>query len=155
MSRCLIRKAREEDCPEIARFAAQLGYPTTDDAVRKRLERLMSSSNDVVFVAETGDGALAGWVHGVLSQFLESDYRVEIAGLVVDEQFHRQGIGRDLVKHVEQWAMENGVDEVSVRCRTTRAQAHSFYEELGYRNVKTQIVFRKTLSSGGSSSARP
>jgi GNAT superfamily N-acetyltransferase len=145
MTRHSIRKAREEDCPELSRLAGQLGYPAADDVMRRRLQRLLASAGDAVFVAEAPEGGLAGWIHGVLSQFLEAEYRVEIAGLVVDERFQRRGIGRDLVSHVERWAVEHGVEQASVRCRTTRAEAHRFYESLGYSQNKTQIVFRKPL----------
>jgi GNAT superfamily N-acetyltransferase len=134
-----------QDCAEIARLANQLGYPTTSEVMRVRLERLLSSLIDAVFVAEGGEGGLVGWIHGVLSQFLESEHRVEIGGLVVDEGFQRKGIGRELVKRVEAWAREQGVEQASVRCRTTRAEAHLFYEGLGYSRAKTQVVFRKGL----------
>ena len=146
MSLYSIRQAREQDCAELARLASQLGYPTSNDTMKLRLHRLLSSPNDVVIVAESADGSLVGWIHGVLSQLLESDYRVEIGGLIVDERFHRNGVGRDLVKKVESWAMERGVVQASVRCNTTRAGAHSFYESLGFDRAKTQIVLRKTLS---------
>jgi GNAT superfamily N-acetyltransferase len=146
MSRYSIRLAQDQDCAEIARLASQLGYPTSGDAMRIRLQRLLASANDVVFVAESAGGGLVGWIHGVLSQFLESDYRVEIGGLIVDERFYRKGVGRALVEHVESWAVDRGVRQASVRCRTTRAEAHLFYESLGYRRAKTQIVFRKALA---------
>jgi GNAT superfamily N-acetyltransferase len=86
---------------------------------------------------------------------LESDYRVEIAGLVVDERFHREGVGRDLVGRVEGWAVEQGVGQASVRCRTTRAEAHRFYESLGYSQAKTQIVFRKSLAQRPNTALEP
>jgi GNAT superfamily N-acetyltransferase len=147
MSSYSIRHAREQDCTEIARLAGQLGYPVSDDMMSLRLRRLINSSSDIVFVAEASDGGeLIGWIQGSLSQYLESDYRVEIAGLVVDERFHRNGIGRDLVDRVERWAVERGVLQASVRCRTTRPEAHLFYESLGYTRAKTQIAFRKPLS---------
>jgi GNAT superfamily N-acetyltransferase len=146
MSRYSIRNAREQDCAELARLASQLGYPTSSDTMKLRLHRLLSGSNDVVFVAESAEGGLIGWIHGVLSQLLESDYRVEIGGLIVDEQFHRQGVGRDLVGKVESWAIERGAVQASVRCNTTRTGAHSFYESLGFDRAKTQSVFRKSLS---------
>lgn len=146
MTHHFVRPAREEDCAEIARLAKQLGYPASDDAMRTRLCRLLTSSNDAVLVAESNGVGLVGWIHGVLSQFLESDFRVEIAGLVVDERLHRRGVGRELVKEVERWAVERGVAQSSVRCRTNRSEAHRFYESLGYSQTKTQIVFRKSLA---------
>jgi GNAT superfamily N-acetyltransferase len=145
MTRHSLRLAQDQDCAEIARLASQLGYPATSEAMQERLERLLRSPIDVVFVAEDGEGGWVGWMHGVLSQFLESEHRAEIGGLVVDERFQRKGIGRELVKRVEAWAREHGVTQASIRCRTTRAEAHLFYEGLGYSRAKTQIVFRKAL----------
>jgi GNAT superfamily N-acetyltransferase len=141
-----IRNAGEQDCAEIARLADQLGYPASGAEIRNRLQRLLVSPSDAIFVAESADQKLAGWIHGFLSQFLESEFRVEIAGLVVDEKCKRRGIGRKLVKHVEEWAAMQGVTQSSVRCRTDRIEAHRFYAGLGYGQTKTQIVFRKPLS---------
>jgi GNAT superfamily N-acetyltransferase len=140
-----IRRASEEDFAEIARLAGQLGYPASDDVMRPRLKRILTDPRNVVFVGESADGNLVGWIHGTLSQLLESDYRVEIAGLVVDERFRRKGIGRDLMERVEAWAVDHGVAQASVRCRTTRLEAHRFYESLGFSPAKTQVVFRKSL----------
>jgi len=140
-----VRLAREEDCAELARLAGELGYPASEETLRARLQRLLASSSDAVFVAERAAGGLVGWIHGVLSQFLESEYRVEIGGLVVDARFRRQGIGSDLVRRVEAWGLGHGVAQASVRCRTTRPESHRFYENLGYSQTKTQIVFRKVL----------
>ncbi len=143
-----IRPASEEDFAEIARLAGQLGYPASDDVMRTRLQRLLVDPGNVVFVAESAEGGLVGWIQGVRSQFLESDCRIEIAGLIVDQRFHRKGVGRALIGRVEGWALDQGVSQVSVRCRTTRVDAHRFYESLGFSRAKTQVVFRKTLPPG-------
>ena len=155
MPRYSIRRAEEQDCAEITRLAGQLGYPVSEDVMRLRLQRLLKNPGDIVFVAESGDtDDLVGWIQGALCQYLESDYRVEIAGLVVDDRFHRRGIGRDLVERVESWAITQGALQSSVRCRTTRPEAHRFYGSLGYVETKTQIVFRKPLLQTATRSAK-
>ena len=78
-------------------------------------------------------------------QLLESDYRVEIGGLIVDERWRRRGIGRQLVHAVQGWAVERGAVELSVRCREERTESHTFYESLSFRYTKTQRVYRKRL----------
>ncbi len=145
MLRYSIRRADERDCADLARLAGQLGYPTPEEAMRGRLERLLDSPGDAIFVAESDDGGLIGWVHGVLSQFLESEYRLEVGGLVVDERLHRKGIGRALMERVENWALERGATHIIIRSRSTRTEAHHFYEKLGYSQSKVQVVFRKAL----------
>ena len=143
MSHPIIRPARESDAAELARLTSQLGYPASEAAIRARLKRMIESSNDRILVAEVKAGELAGWIHGFVSQLLESDYRVEIGGLVVVERWRRNGIGRSLVRTVEDWAKERGVAELSVRCRVEREESHKFYESLSFQHTKTQKVFRK------------
>ena len=149
MSQHIIRRAVASDAAELARLTSQLGYPVTQAALRSRLMRMIDSSDDCLLVAEVSSGELAGWIHGFLSQLLESDYRVEIGGLVVDEQRRRSGIGRRLVRAVEDWAVARGAVELSVRCREERTESHKFYESLSFRHTKTQRVFRKRRSDAG------
>lgn len=147
MSQHIIRRAVASDASELARLTTQLGYPASEEAIRTRLMRMIDSPDDCVLVAEDSNGKLAGWIHGFLSQLLESDYRVEIGGLLVDETRRRNGIGRQLVKAVDDWAVERGVAELSVRCREERAESHKFYESLLFRHTKTQRVFRKRIGN--------
>jgi GNAT superfamily N-acetyltransferase len=109
------------------------------------MERIVDSNNHCLLVAERPDGELVGWIHAFLSQLLESDYRIEIGGLIVEERCRRTGIGRKLLHAIENWAAEHAVTELSVRCREDRAEAHKFYEDFSFRHIKTQRVFRKRL----------
>jgi GNAT superfamily N-acetyltransferase len=143
MSQQMIRRAMVSDTAELARLTTQLGYPAPEAVIRARLMRMIDSPDDCLLVAEDSSGRLVGWIHGFLSQLLESDYRVEIGGLLVDEARRRNGIGRLLVRAVDDWAVERGAAELSVRCREERAESHKFYESLLFRHTKTQRVFRK------------
>ncbi len=149
MSSLLIRPAVISDAPELARLTSALGYPASESVIADRLQRMHASANDCLLVAEAGEGRLAGWIHGFLCQLLESDYRVEIGGLLVDEPFRRSGVGGKLVCAIEEWAKTHGAVELSVRCRVEREEAHRFYEILGFRTAKTQKVFRKRLGNAG------
>ncbi len=145
----LIRRALISDAPELARLTSLLGYPAEQSAIAGRLQRLLASPGDCLLVAESSEGRLAGWIHGFLCQLLESDNRVEIGGLLVDEPCRRSGVGSRLVAAIEDWAQDWGAMELSVRCRVEREEAHRFYETLGFRTAKTQKVFRKRLGGAG------
>lgn len=140
------RKAVTADAAELARLTTQLGYPVSAETMRSRLARILASAADCVLVVERPDGGLAGWIHGTLVQLIESELRVEIGGLIVEEASRRGGVGRRLVEALEAWARMQGAVELSVRCRDDRAGAHAFYERLGLRHVKTQRVFRERLA---------
>lgn len=143
-----IRRAKMNDARELARLAAELGYPADGAEMEQRLARILSSPSDCLVVAGNPEGGLAGWAHGFLSQLIESGYRLEIGGLIVDGRWRRLGLGTRLVRELESWAVEHGAQEISVRCQEKRLESHRFYERLAFRHVKTQKVFRKSLRAG-------
>ena len=97
------------------------------------------------YVAVLPETGVAGWIHFFLHKVVESDLRVEIAGLVVDETCRGRGVGKALMSRAEEWAREQGCRAVSLRSNVVRQEAHGFYQGLGYTILKTQHAFRKNL----------
>lgn len=141
----MIRHATVDDAPRLAELAAQWGYPADADALRGPLSRLLARLDQSVLVATNDSGTIAGWIHVGEQDLLESGRRAEILGLVVDEKARGQGLGRALVAEAERWAASRGLHEMSVRSNVLRAEAHPFYEAVGYERVKTQHVYSKKL----------
>jgi len=100
-----------------------------------------------VRVAAGADGTVLGWAHAARQILLESGPRCELLGLVAAAEARGAGVGRALVEAVETWAREAALPLVSLRCNVIRAEAHGFYEHLGYQRRKTQHAFRKPLTS--------
>jgi GNAT superfamily N-acetyltransferase len=140
-----IRLARPQDYPRMAELAGQLGYQSTADDVARRLAGLITTGEHVVFVAQLEDGTIAGWIGAFVYRCVETDARVEISGLVVDERFRSQAVGRFLLGRAEAWAREKGFSATSLRSNVIRERAHAFYERQGYAHTKTQKSFRKKL----------
>lgn len=141
-----IRQASVLDAAQIARLSAQLGYPASEADVQTRLSQLLASGTGVVLVADAGPGLVA-WGSAELRMSLETGPRVEITGLVVDASARRLGIGRLVVKHLEDWAVDQNCPILLVRSNVTRPESHPFYEGLGYARTKTQHSYRKVLTS--------
>jgi len=139
-----IRPARAEDAGRVAVLSGQLGYPASEEDIRRRLAAIERDGRGAVYVAEA-DGQAIGWVHVYSAPQLESDPHAEIGGLVVDEAHRGRGVGQMLMRKAEEWAREHGCREVRVRSNVIREQAHVFYERIGYSNIKTQKAFRKAL----------
>jgi ribosomal-protein-alanine N-acetyltransferase len=53
--------------------------------------------------------------------------------LAVAPTHQRRGIGRQLVRWLEETAFTAGTFVIRLELRTTNAQAHAFYASLGYR----------------------
>jgi GNAT superfamily N-acetyltransferase len=129
----------------MAVLSGQLGYPTTPEDVRRRLNRIRRDRRHAVYVADLAGRKAVGWVHVCARKLVQVDLLAEVEALVVDEGYHRRGVGRCLIQRAEQWAREQGCHAVCVRSNVAREQAHVFYERVGYDRVKTSLTFRKVL----------
>jgi ribosomal protein S18 acetylase RimI-like enzyme len=140
-----VRPALMTDAVRLAVLSSQLGYPCSAAAIRRRLRNLLAERDHAVWVAVTGEGTIAGWIHVFVKQLLESDREAEIGGLVIDEKFRGHGVGKALVECAERWAKARRLKSVYVRSNIVRKEAHIFYRKLGYEVIKTQSSFRKAV----------
>lgn len=113
--------------------------------MRKRLAFVLGDRSCACFVAESGSEGVIGWVQVSVTPLLETDRRVEVNGLVVDERARSRGAGWLLLKAAEKWAISRKCKTVSVRSNILRERAHAFYLKHEYEHYKTQKAFRKTL----------
>lgn len=140
-----IRRAEEDDAAALAALSSQLGYPCEPREAAERLRALLPPTDHAVFVAETAEGTIAGWLHVSICRLIESPLRAEVNGLIVDESRRSQGAGKRLLEVAERWARERGCQHVNLRSNILRERAHVFYLRAGYEHYKTQKAFRKKL----------
>jgi GNAT superfamily N-acetyltransferase len=138
-----IRPAEPGDATAIADLSAQLDYPTRASLLAVRLEALDPEENLVLVVEDAG--RVVGWIHVFRSHRLEENVFAELGGLILSRDYRGEGLGRRLMEYGEQWAREHGCAKFRVRSHEKRAEAHRFYERVGYRTVKRQQVFDKDL----------
>jgi len=140
-----VRQMRPEDARSVATLTTQLGYPATDDEIRRRYDLIKDREDARLFVAHAGN-QIVGWIHVQATHLLECDVRAEIWGLVVGESARGSGVGRRLVDAAEEWALMRGCGVMALRSNQLRIEARGFYEHLGYKVTKTQNAFRKNLT---------
>lgn len=141
-----IRSAIQADEEVVANLAGQLGYPSSVQDIRERLFQILIDGDQAVFVAESADKQVVGWVHVFKAQRLIIEPFVEIGGLIVSEGQRGSGVGKALLEAAETWAHGCGLTSIRVRSNVIREGAHRFYELLGYRRVKQQNVFYKRIN---------
>ena len=141
-----VRQMQADDAASIAALTTELGYPATEEDIRRRYHLIDRSPDARVFVAEAG-GQVVGWIHVQKTYALECDTRAEIWGLVVGETTRGAGLGRRLVEAAEEWAVTRGLGVMVLRSNQLRTGAKGFYEHLGYEVTKTQNAFRKNLTT--------
>ncbi|MEO5741307.1 MAG: GNAT family N-acetyltransferase [Vicinamibacterales bacterium] len=141
-----VRQMRADDAFAVAALTTQLGYPSTEDEIRRRYDLIKDRWDARVSVAQHPGNLVVGWVHVQATYRLECSARAEIWGLVVAETASGGGVGRRLVEAAEEWAQMRGLAVMAVRSNSLRTEAHGFYKHLGYTVVKSQHAFRKNLT---------
>ena len=139
-----IRIAHINDAEFLTKLSSQLGYETQNAAIENRLKKILINADNCVYVALESE-KIVGWIHGFYSLRIESDFFVEIGGLVVDENFRKNGIGKKLVDKVIEWSTLKECNKVRVRCNVTRKEIHKFYENIGFEINKEQKIFNKIV----------
>jgi N-acetylglutamate synthase-like GNAT family acetyltransferase len=138
-----IRDALPEDAEALAALIGQLGYPTTAEAVARRVAQLEASEADSIVVAEA-DGEVVGLASLHTSLSVEYDEpAAKLSAIVVDESHRRCGIGEALVAAMEAEARERGCRLLFLTTAARRADAHDFYRRLGFE--ETGLRFAKPL----------
>jgi len=135
-----IRTATLDDAPALAALATHLGYPTTPQAMRERLARIVARDDYETFVAER-DGRVVGFagvMHG-LSYNYDPPY-ARLLSLVVEPGERGRGTGAALVAAAERWARGQGAAQLHVTTALHRDGAHRFYERLGYERTGARYL---------------
>ncbi|WP_411343604.1 GNAT family N-acetyltransferase [Paenibacillus sp. WLX1005] len=138
----VIREAHQEDIPTLTILMDQLGYPVSEDDLRRRFTALQDHQDYQTYVAEA-DGEVVGMI-GLIHQmrFERDGTHVRIGALVVDENVRGGGIGRALLQAAEGWAGTMGARAMTLNSgnREERNGAHDFYRHMGYEAGSTGFV---------------
>ena len=135
-----IRRATIADAAAIAALTRALGYPSDAAAMRRRLQRIEGDPSRITLVAEV-DRASVGYVGVWLGYGYESDEpHARIMALVVAPEHRRSGIGRALLTSAEAWSRSQGARLVLLNSGDHRADAHGFYERMGYASTGRRYV---------------
>ena len=138
-----IRTAVIADSGDICGLSArELGYSYPAEKTREKLEKLLESASDRVFVAECG-GRVVGYIHACDYDVLYAPHMKNIMGIAVSSDHRRMGIGKALISAVEQWAAETGAEGIRLNSGKTREGAHAFYRSIGFKGDKEQLNFKK------------
>jgi len=136
----LIRRATLDDAPSVASLLGELGYPSTEAEARERLCAAAGSTEVLVAEAETR-------VVGLIAvqsapYFPDGSTVMRITALVIAETERRRGIGRELIEAATRLAAQQNCSAVELTTAERRAEAHSFYESLGFAHVSRRYLRR-------------
>jgi ribosomal protein S18 acetylase RimI-like enzyme len=139
MSDVTVRPAAADDSATLARLIEQLEYNVGAGDVAERLG-IMQAEGRLVLAAEL-DGAVVGCLSTSIMHVLHRPAPVgRISMLVVDETLRNRGIGAKLVRAAEDALRAQGCYMIEVTSHVRRADAHRFYERLGYEKTSVRLM---------------
>jgi len=136
----VIRSIVEQDAERVNELSRQLGYKMSIEQTLANIRAVLLAKGHTAFVA-LHEHKIIGWVGVAEALQIEAAPFCEIRGLIVDEEYRAQGIGKLLIEKVKQWSKETGNKTLRLRCNMIRKEAHLFYRHLGFKEIKEQKVF--------------
>lgn len=143
----MIRKIRTEDARSIKDICeSALGHETNVDLIKQRIREL--SFNPAYYIAvfeDEKEHTVKGFIQAERYNLLYGENGWNIIALAVAPNVQKRGIGKQLLLSLETYAREKGDTFVRLNSRIDRAEAHAFYEHLGYECDKLQKRFIKYM----------
>ena len=135
-----LRAMNIDDAEPVATLSKQLGYEISVAQTKDNIAAVLLSRDNEAFVAMY-ENNMAGWINITYSVLIESPSFCEIRGLIVDEKYRKNNIGKLLIGKAIEWSKEKHCTRLRVRCNVKRVDTHSFYRHLGFAEKKEQKVF--------------
>jgi GNAT superfamily N-acetyltransferase len=135
-----VRPAATGDASDVARLLGHLGYPCEDHEAAERISVVISDRRQHLLLAEL-DGEACGLIAlYTLYSLAHGSELARITALVVAPECARSGIGRLLLREVEQLSRRHGIHRIEVTSNARRVDAHAFYRDCGYSDDSRRFV---------------
>ena len=145
-----IHEATSEDFERWQILRRKLWDDVTEEENREFFQDFLQNHEKLlVVVAETNHSDLAGFLEaGIRQDYVEgceTDRVGYIEGWFVEEPFRRQNVGRKLVEFAENWARQQGCEEMASDCDLGNDVSLKAHVQIGYEEMSRSIHFKKWL----------
>ncbi|UUZ81145.1 GNAT family N-acetyltransferase [Paenibacillus sp. P26] len=143
-----IRTAITNDAEAIAGLMSELGYPASPESIALRMRKMEADLMYCTLVADFR-GRVIGMIHlRTVYSYINDDVGAQVSTIVTKPEFRGQGVGKELMKHGENWAREQGAQGILLNSgiKKERDDAHRFYEKIGYKITGYRFAKRLTDS---------
>ena len=143
----MIRRICCEDAESIQRICKQaLGHETTEQRIFQRIKELSDNDNYYIVVYEEDSSHnVLGFLQAERYNLLYGENGWNIMALAVLGDAQKRGIGKQLLRSLEEYTEQMGYSFVRLNCNVIRKDAHAFYLRQGYTCDKTQKRFIKRI----------
>jgi GNAT superfamily N-acetyltransferase len=139
----LLRSATKADATHIVLLLAELGYPSNEPDVRKRLDLCLQGNASCVLVAQSASGVVGLITAELVPYFPNGSTICRVTSLIVAPDHRSQGIGEKLLAGAADFAREHHCSGIEITSAEHRLDAHRFYQRLGFS--RTSFRFFRPL----------
>lgn len=144
----VIRRAQPADKTEWLRMRLTLWPDQIAGEALVEMDRFLADPLTPIFVAVRENGKLSGFLEGGLRKYADGCDTSPVGyieGWFVDEDLRKQGVGRNLVHALEDWARGQGCTEMASDTWLNNEISIQAHFNLGYEESERLIHFRKSL----------
>ena len=148
--RFLIRKMQARDRAAWAKMRAALWPDATVQLHAAEIETFLVGSDAWSFIAETTEGEPAGFAEVALRPYANGcEIRPVpfLEGIWVEPRFRRQGLGAQLIAHIETFLAARGFREIGSDALIDNRVSHAAHRAWGYSETERVVYFRKVLNA--------
>lgn len=144
-----IREALPEDAAEAAIYLQKLGsfmkVQATTTVTAEKLRSLLESGAGRGLWGIYQGKTVAFMYYYDNSASLRGETGIYIDSLYIEAPYRRCGIGREMIKHVAEEALEKGCKRLEWMCMDWNKEAIALYEKLGAVAFDTATTFRMSV----------
>jgi ribosomal protein S18 acetylase RimI-like enzyme len=133
-----IREFRDDDRAAVIALWQDCDLTRQWNPPERDIELCRRSGHGTLFVAEAA-GRLAGTI-----MVGHDGHRGWVYYVAVDPACRRDGLGRALMKHAEEFLAAQGVPKIMLLIRETNSAVAAFYQRLGYQ-IEPRLLMTKSL----------
>ena len=143
----IVRDIRQEDMSSLAALYSQFWGEKSDvEKMCDKFVQLQDNDAYILLCAEEQD-KLAGSVMGIVCEELygECEPFLVLENMVVDSDYRKRGIGKQLFVELEIRAKQKGCRQIILVTETNRNDACAFYESLGFHPTDSKGYKKKIV----------
>jgi ribosomal protein S18 acetylase RimI-like enzyme len=145
----IIRRAVNSDISSMIRllrilFSIETDFTFDELTQRKGLEIMLDDfSNRCIMVAELNQRIVGMCTAQILVSTAEGGIVALIEDLVVEDSYRGQGLGKELLLTIEDWAMARGVRRLQLLADRNNAPALNLYQKINWKYTQLICLHKK------------
>lgn len=134
-----IKKLNPKLEKDISKLVVQLSEHAQTKQVSDWITEIINYPNSSFIIAFNDKGKAIGMVVLMIYPLIEGYRKGWLEGMVIDENYRRQGIGEKIMKKAIDESKINGLRSLNLTSRPERLAANKLYKKSGFKKVETNV----------------